>query len=262
MTWNERVGMVSRAFEDWKWNDRENRAFLRLSAQWSGKAYQQTWDEAEESFASRFDPYRHYGDEHLDIFEDAVDGLWPDAYAWITESSVVKNAVTAFEVYLEKAVEEAFGSSLTMDGKKYNINLATPRNFESPGWKTLVTAHKVLGTEVATDEVMWARDLRHLLTHQNGVLRSEDAVKRFRDLDAERDQDESSWSRTGSKIPLGTPRVLKILDSLAEVIRTADAPAWAMCWSPSGRQNWAEAMTQLYQQKCIVIEPACESQSS
>ncbi|MER7901102.1 hypothetical protein ABTX62_34820 [Streptomyces sp. NPDC096046] len=166
MTWNEASGTVSRAFDDWKWNDRENRAFLRLSTQWSDQAYQQTWNEAEESFAARFDPDRHYGDEHLDIFEDAVDGLWPHSYAWITEASVVKNAVTAFEVYLEKALREALGSALSLDGKQHTIKLATPPKFESPGWKTLVTSHKVLGTDVETGEVSWARDLRHLLTHQ------------------------------------------------------------------------------------------------
>lgn len=255
MTWNEATGTVSRAFDDWKWNDRENRAFLRLSAQWSDNAYQQTWDEAEQSFAARFDPDRHYGDEHLEIFEDAVDGLWPHSYAWITEASVVKNAVTAFEVYLEKALQEALGKSLTMDGKEHTIKLAAPPKFESPGWKTLVTAHKVLGTEVETDEVSWARALRHLLTHQNGVLRSQDAVELFREADAERDQDEISRARIGGKVPLGTPRVLKILDSLAAVIRTADAPAWAMCWSRPGRERWAEVMTKLHQQKCITVEP-------
>ncbi len=255
MTWNEDSGTVSRAFDDWKWNDRENRAFLRLSSQWSDKAYQQTWNEAEESFAARFDPDRHYGDEHLDIFEDAVDGLWPHSYTWITEASVVKNAVTAFEVYLEKALQEALGSSLTMDGKKHTIKLASPPKFESPGWKTLVTAHKILGTEVETDEVTWARELRHLLTHQNGELRSEDALARFRDLDAERSQGETDRAHIGGKVPLGTPRVLKILDSLAAVIRMADAPAWAMCWSLTGRERWSEVMTELYIQKCIVVEP-------
>ncbi|MFF7764290.1 hypothetical protein [Streptomyces griseorubiginosus] len=255
MTWNEDSGTVSRAFDDWKWNDRENRAFLRLSAQWSDKAYQQTWDEAQESFAARFDPDRHYGDEHVDMFDDAVDGLWPTAYTWITEASVVKNAVTAFEVYLEKALHEALGSSFVKDGTKYTIKLAAPPRFESPGWKTLVTAHKVLGTNVETDEVTWARELRHLLTHQNGELRSEDALQRFRDRDAERDQDQIIRAHIGGKVPLGAVRVLKILDSLATVIRAADEPAWAMCWSRPGRERWGEAMANLYRQKCIVIEP-------
>ncbi|MFJ2007914.1 hypothetical protein [Streptomyces chartreusis] len=254
MTWNEASGTVSRAFDDWKGNDRENRAFLRLSAQWSDKAYQQTWDEAQASFSARFDPYRHYGDEHVDMFDDAVDGLWPTDYAWITEASVVKNAVTAFEVYLEKALQEALGSSLTMDGKEHTVKLSAPPKFESPGWKTLVIAHKILGTDVETDEVTWARELRHLLTHQNGELRTDEALERFRDQDAECDQDEIYRARIGGKVPLGVPRVLKILDSLGTVIRVADAPAWAMCWSGSGRERWPEVMTKLYQQKCIVVE--------
>ncbi|MFE0165930.1 hypothetical protein [[Kitasatospora] papulosa] len=104
MSWNEDSGTVSRAFEDGKWSDRENRAFLRLSSRWSERAYQEAWDEAEKATDKRFDPYRHYGDEHVDIFDDTVDGLLPHSYAWITEASVVKNAVTDFEVYLEQAL--------------------------------------------------------------------------------------------------------------------------------------------------------------
>ncbi|MGW6925198.1 hypothetical protein ACWGA9_28685 [Streptomyces sp. NPDC054950] len=256
MTWNEDSGTVSRAFDDWKWNDRENRAFLRLSAQWSDNAYRQTWDDAQESFAARFDPDRHYGDEHVDMFDDAVDGLWPTAYAWITEASVVKNAVTAFEVYLEKALQEAVGKTISPDGQKHTVRLVTPQHLESPTWATLVTAHKILGTTVNTDEVKWARELRHLLTHQNGELRTEDALTQFRDLDAERDKDEIDRAYVGGKVSLGVARVLKILDSLAEVTRAADAPVWALCWGRTGHPHWGETVTKLHQQKCVVIEPA------
>lgn len=254
MTWNEDSGTVSRTFDDWKASDRDNRAFLRLSTQWSSEAYQQTWHEAEKSFEERFDPDRHYGDEHVGMFHDAVDGLWPNDYAWITEASVVKSAVTAFEVYLEKALEEAVGRTFTKDGTTHTVKLATPPRFESPGWKTLVSAHKVLGTVVETDDVAWARALRHLLTHQNGELRTEDALARFRDADAERGQDAIDRAYVGGKVRLGVPRVVKILDSLAAVIRTADAPVWALCWSRPGRERWGDVMTALYQQKCIVIE--------
>ncbi|WP_210590857.1 hypothetical protein [Streptomyces sp. GESEQ-35] len=133
MAWNEDSGTVSRAFDDWKWSDRENRAFLRLSDQWSTEAYQQTWQQAGKSLAERFDPDRHYGDEHVDMFHDAVDGLWPNDYAWITDASVIKNAVTAFEVYLEKALHEVLGSTLTIDGQQHTVRLAAPPKFESPG---------------------------------------------------------------------------------------------------------------------------------
>ncbi|MFF2173150.1 hypothetical protein [[Kitasatospora] papulosa] len=255
MTWNEDSGTVSRAFEDWKWNDRENRAFLQLSAQWSERAYQQAWDEAEEAMNRRFDPDRHYGDEHVDIFDDAVDGLWPHTYTWITEATAIKNAVTAFEVYLEKALQEAIGSSLTLNGEEHCIKLAVPPRFESPGWKTLVTAHEVLGSSVDSDEVMWARELRHLLTHQNGELRSDAALARFRDADAENGQDESRRVFVGGKVSLGNPRVLKTLDSLAAVVRAADAPVWALCWSQERRSRWPRVLTALHEQKCIIVEP-------
>ncbi|MCT9105403.1 hypothetical protein [Streptomyces mirabilis] len=128
--------------------------------------------------------------------------------------------------------------------------------FDSPGWKTLVTAHAVLRSVVGTEEVVWARDLRHLLTHQNGALRTESALTKFRDLDAERDEDEVDHAHVGGKVPLGVPRALKILDSLAAVIRTADAPVWALCWSRSGRADWPETVSKLHEQKCVVIDPA------
>ncbi|MFD3976335.1 hypothetical protein [Streptomyces cyaneofuscatus] len=256
MTWSEDDGTVSRTFDDWKWNERENRAFLRLSAQWSEGAYKQAWEEAENSFSAHFDPHRHYGDEHVDIFDDSVDGLWPHSYAWITEASVVRNAVTAFEVYLEKALLEALGSSFTMEGKKHSIRLAAPRGFESPGWKTLVTAHKILGSDVETGDVRWARELRHLLTHQNGELRSEDALARFHDPDAEHDQDGIIRPYVGGKVLLGVPRVLQILESLAAVVRKADPLVWALCWSPAERRaRWSNVLRELHKQKCIVVEP-------
>lgn len=81
-------------------------------------------------------------------------------------------------------------------------------------------------------------------------------LTQFRDADAERDKDEIDRAYVGGKVPLGVPRVLMILDSLAAVIRTTDAPVWALCWSRTGREGWPEAVTKLYQQKYIVIEPA------
>lgn len=45
------------------------------------------------------------------------------------------------------------------------------------------------------------------------------------------------------------------LDSLAAVIRTADAPVWALHWDRAGQPHWGETVTKLYQQKCIIIEP-------
>ncbi|MGW1521667.1 hypothetical protein [Streptomyces sp. NPDC002287] len=171
MTWNEGHGAVSRAFDDWRRADAENRAFLRLTASWSQAAYEREWAQAEESLSSVFDPELHSGDEHVDMFHDAVGGLWPDSYQWIVEATVLRNGVTAFEVYLEKALREVVERwEVTLEGEKqpHQVRLFTPKGFTSPGWGTLTKGHKALGSAVETAEVEWARDLRHLLTHQNG----------------------------------------------------------------------------------------------
>jgi hypothetical protein len=128
VTWNEAGGTVSRAFADWRRADEENRTFLRLSAKWSAEAYDQEWRHAEEAFTKAFDPDRHYGDEHVSLFEDAVDGLWPDAYGWMVEAAVLKNGVTAYDVYLEKALQEIVNIySVTIDGQKGSLRLSTPK---------------------------------------------------------------------------------------------------------------------------------------
>ncbi|WP_329028201.1 hypothetical protein [Streptomyces sp. NBC_00690] len=119
MTWNEVGGTVSQAFNAWRHTDAENLAYLRLSAEWSSAAYDRTCKEAEESANAVFDPDRHYGDEHADMFDDAVDGLWPSSYAWMTEASVLKAGVTAFEVYLEQALQEVLDQyQVTVDGQR------------------------------------------------------------------------------------------------------------------------------------------------
>ncbi|QES52020.1 hypothetical protein DEJ50_33605 [Streptomyces venezuelae] len=224
MTWNEAHGTVSRAFSDWHKNDEENRAFLKLTAQWSEEGYERQWKQTEESFSRVFDPEIHYGDEHVDMFDDAVGGLWPYSHQWMVESSALKNAVTAFEVYLEKGLQEVVEVwRVEIDGKgSHRLRLRTPKGFTSPGWKTLVTAHGVLGSTVTTPDVEWARDLRHLLTHQNGELRDQEALDKFRDAEAEANADLHQQAYVGGRVHLGVKRVVGVLDALAAVVRHAD----------------------------------------
>jgi hypothetical protein len=257
MRWNEADGQVSRAFEDWKWSDRENRAFLRLSAQWSSAAYKQAWTEAQEDLAARFDPDRHYGDEYVDLFDHAVDGLWPTDYSWITEASVLKNGVTAFEVYLEKSLQEVLTQyTVTIDDRPHKIRLEVPGKFESPGWKTLVKGHAALGSTIESDEVVFIRDLRHLLTHQHGELRTESSLEKFRDRDAEQGKSESERANVGGRVWLGAPRVVKILDCLAAVIRQADVKVWSLRGDARRKEDGRKAIAELHRQKCLSYEPA------
>ncbi|WP_331746040.1 hypothetical protein [Streptomyces globisporus] len=257
MTWNEAGGTVSQTFDRWRYTDAQNRAYLRLSAEWSHAAYVRTWKEAEASANAAFDPDRHYGDEHVDVFDHAVDGLWPTDYLWLSEASVLKAAVTAFEVYLEQALQEFLnGYRVTVDGQKCALQLVTPKNFESPGWSTLVRAHMVLKNTVDTPEVTWARELRHLLTHQNGELRTQDSLEKFRDTDAEKDREEIDRAYVGGKVHLGAERVSRTLDELASVIRAADPVVWSLVWGSGRGEDGKRALAALDQAKLIETGPA------
>jgi hypothetical protein len=258
VTWNEAGGTVSRAFADWRRADEENRAFLRLSAKWSADAYDQEWKHAEEAFSRAFDPDRHYGDEHVGLFEEAVGGLWPDAYAWMVEAAALKNGVTTYETYLEKALQEiANGYSVTVDDRKGRLRLSTPKGYESPGWPTLVRAHSVLGNTVDTADIRWARDLRHLLTHQNGELRTEESLEKYRDEGGESSAEWRDPSYVGERVRLGGPMIFKTLDRIAAVVCGVDPAIWEYIWGPKSRQV---PLVELYQAKCLVFIPELTSQ--
>ncbi|MEU9919579.1 hypothetical protein [Streptomyces sp. NPDC051001] len=254
MTWNEASGTVSQTFDSWRATDAQNRAYLRLSAEWSNAAYDRTWKEAEATMNAAFDPDRHHGDEHVDMFDHAVDGLWPSDYLWLSEASVLKAGVTAFEVYLEQSLQEVLkGYRVTVDGQECALRLVTSKNFESPGWGTLVKAHAVLKNEVATAEVAWARELRHLLTHQAGELRTQDALEKFRDAEAEAGREEIDRAYVGGKVHLGAERVLRTLDALASVVRAADPAVWSLVWGPRRGEDCMRALAELEQAKLIGV---------
>ncbi|WP_151775825.1 hypothetical protein [Streptomyces abyssomicinicus] len=247
MSWSEAHGSVSRAFDHWRKADAENKAFLKLTGKWSTEAFERQWKQAEDALSEVFDPEVHDGDEHVGMFLNAVGGLWPFSHQWMVEASVLKNGVTAFEVYLEKAAQEVLeGWRVTVDGRQgtHQLRLKRPKGFASPSWKTLVTAHSVLGSTVETLDVEWARDLRHLLTHQNGELRTEEALEKFRVTDAEAD----AYARVGGRVHLGVERVVGVLDKLASVVRHADVAVHAYVWGEKRRQV---PLSALHAAKCL-----------
>ncbi|WP_030574071.1 hypothetical protein [Streptomyces aureocirculatus] len=163
---------------------------------------------------------------------------------------MLKAGVTAFEVYLEQALQEVLnGYRVTIDGQQCSLRLAS-RGFESPPWGTLVKAHAVLKSEVDTADVKWARDLRHLLTHQDGELRTQDALEKFRDADAERGREEIDRAYVGGKVHLGAERVVRTLDALASAVCAADPAVWSLVWG-SGRGDDCRVLAELEQAKLI-----------
>lgn len=226
MAWSENSGAVTRAFDEWKATDRDIRAFLDLTHGWVKAAYDSDWENAREEFARVFDPDRHDSDDYVGVFNDKVSGLWPKDYFWMLRAGALRDAVTAFEVYLEKAADEV-NSWWKFDDEAGSKRLQFVVNGGrvSPPWPSLCKFHQVLGTDVQPEKVKYVRALRHLLAHQRGKLRTEELRDRFLG-----ESDADDWligdAHLGGDVPLAHDRVLAMMDDLAEVIRAADIPAW------------------------------------
>jgi hypothetical protein len=161
--WDEEAGRVTRSFSDWYLVDCDQRAFVRKAVEFAKQVYEGVWDELAHQ------PGDPDGPELPDLFHDAIDGLWPHDFEWMHLSGVVKDAVTNFEVYLERAVDEI----LRFHGQQFD-----PRE-KSASWDRLVAFYKLLGVEIASDAVIEVRQLRHILTHRRGELRTEEQRQLF-----------------------------------------------------------------------------------
>ena len=98
--WDEGQGRVSRAFDEWKLVDADQRAFLRLGLSFAAAEYDRLWQESEQ------EPYYDGGPELIDSFEAKVGNLHQHDFEWMFLAAVLRDAVANFEVYLEKAREE------------------------------------------------------------------------------------------------------------------------------------------------------------
>ncbi|MDL4815983.1 hypothetical protein [Actinomadura opuntiae] len=246
MSWNESTGMVSRAFEAWKATDTEIRAFAKLALGWADRGFDEYWTSAGETANRNFNPEDSSGYEQADAFHHAVDGLGPDEFEWIVRATVIREAVTFFEVYLEQAGQEALDRYWWTDeaGQKYRMLLHTKGAQQSPRWPTLVRFHKELGNNVETDRVRFIRDLRHLLTHQRGELRTEERRVRFADdhvvafaKDPSKHADIWDEASVGGQVQLRHERVMAILDDLGAVVRAADPVIWSIRWDTGALPN-------------------------
>ena len=130
--WWEKEDRVSRAYSDWLLVETDQRSFLRLGLEFSRAGYARIWKEAGE------EPWYDDGPEQLEVFEDRVDGLHEADFEWMHLAGVLREAVTGFEVYLEKAREEVLGHQ----GRPGEIAERSPR------WGVLTQFFARLGAEV------------------------------------------------------------------------------------------------------------------
>lgn len=216
MSWCENQGRVSRAFDQWKLIDHDQRTFLRLGLEFASREYDRLWQESGQ------EPYDEDGPDHLESFENKVGGLHQHDFDWMHLSGVTTDAVTNFEVYLEKAREEI----LAHHGRP------TVPAEESPKWGQIRRFFAQFGIEVDTEDVKQVRGPRHFLSHRRGELRTEELRDTFQVTHSDRFP---PWY-----VELDPARVIAALDVLATAVRAIDASVYEYSW---GRIRVSRAAT-------------------
>lgn len=192
----------TRAYDEWRWTDRDQRAFLTLGLKFTREAYQRLWDQIGEEPSD--------GSEDWDeVFDQRVGGLWPHDYEWLHLAAVVRDAVTSFEVYLDKTCLDV----LLAHGAEPSKDLR---------WRDMKQIFEALGVNIETGPVKRIRTIRHVLTHRRGELRTEQQRQQYA-LDP-------TETIPSFVIELNDESVIAMLDELADAVRRIDAVATRFTW--------------------------------
>jgi hypothetical protein len=206
MTWNPKAHRVSRAYSEWCLVDHDQRAFLRLGLRFASETYDRIWEETGN------EPGDPDGPELPDVFDSKIEGLWPLDYEWMHMAGVLRDAVTAFEVYIEKAREEV----LQHHGNAQGAPERAPR------WEKLKDFFKRhLGVNIEPPGVCDVRNLRHLLTHRRGELRTAKLRAQF---------GATTDGLPPIAVELSEEKVNDAMNVLTQAIATIDACVYAHSW--------------------------------
>jgi hypothetical protein len=203
--WDEGAGRVSRSFNDWYLVDRDQSVFLSKGLEFATEVYDRLWNDIAHQ------PGDPDGPDVPDLFDAAVDGLWPHDYEWMHLAGVLKDGVTNFEVYLERAADEM----LRTHGKQF-----AERGRAAP-WERLMSFYKLIGVRIGPRPVSEVRELRHILTHRRGELRTEKQRERFAG---------SQESFMQSVAHLEAADVAHRLDVLGDAVRSIDPAVYDHTW--------------------------------
>src|SRR5688572_7722569 len=99
ITWDEHGGHVTRAFDRWTLTDGDIRGCVGAGLTASRAHYSDLWRRAAAAAT---------GEETGAVFHRLSGGTWPSEFEWMLLAGAWKDAVTAYEVYLEDAAREAF----------------------------------------------------------------------------------------------------------------------------------------------------------
>lgn len=202
------MGWVTRSFDEWRLNDMDLRGFLQVSLKVADETYSRWWEEI----------LHQPGDpdvEAIDVWEDRAHGIHMHDYEWMLLSGGLVSAVTALEVYLEKAIEEVLrrhGHTLKPSTEQGALHYDDSVEF----------FNKALGCQLkGHQDLRDVRDLRHILVHKRGELRTESDRKRF-------DPVGDRWLHEAVQLDLNS--TMARMDTLGKHARRADAAAYGLAW--------------------------------
>lgn len=201
------------AFDKWLLVDRDQRAFMSVGLTAGAKALDALWAQAEDECR-----YSEEGDAHVSRYHDLAQGLWPQDYEWFLLTSVLRDAVSAYEVYLENAMERVLESH----------GLGRTKADRAPSWwEHLDFFKKVMGVDPKPSEVERIVNLRNLLTHRRGELRTKADREEF-GRNADNDPDVGGLDFFPDRVVSMTPaRTTAYLDTLGSAVRSVDPVVWA-----------------------------------
>lgn len=197
----DRSGLASLGWRDWLLVYADIERFVIVGLGMIREAHERAWTDAASQPA-----HEDIGDVG-EAYDRIVDGLSSVEHEWMYLAAALKDAVTAFEVYLEALVDEILavhGVGGGSDGKL------------SPWWRDLKRWYRVhVGVDLEADGVKEVREVRHILTHRRGELRTE----------AERE----GWGRQegfgGRTVDLQVDQVRAMMETLAHKVSTIEDAA-------------------------------------
>jgi hypothetical protein len=156
-------GTITRACDDWIWTYNEIRGFLHQTQQWST-------DRAEAADArTKGMQFSDDGPDWETVFSSQYGTVMPHQHEYLLLSAVIRDAVSAYEVYLTQALDEVLNRQ------------RSPRKSpdDTPRWGEFRTFYGVLGLDPRPEKINVLIRLRDILTHRRGELRTQEHRKLF-----------------------------------------------------------------------------------
>lgn len=198
-------GRITRALDEWIITDREQRSFMSVSLTLANAH----WNKVSDQIASM--PTFNDCPDHADLLFDRLDGLMPHEYEWMLFSGVLKDAVTAYEVYLTHAMDEVLR----------NQRLQRTDQTTAPSRLELEAFYTVLGLKPRAGSVAHVIGLRNMLSHTRGKLHTSKERARY-------GHGRGSFSAEVAHLDQRT--VIRHMETLKRATHRLDPVLWTYAW--------------------------------